>query len=158
MCNQNSEVFRELCEIDHDMPFVKQTPFWFSIGSSCFFMFILLDMWDQQNSNSKRKTHKTCDPSSQPSTSKMQRPSVSLCGPVKRQPTSSPDVSAQIPDRYYLLVDRSGIQTFPKIWVHPHCHNVPSLPALSSSVALDLAEENPPEATVVRSSSQTLRR
>ena len=36
MCNQNSEVFRELCEIDHDMPFVKQTPFWFSIGSSCF--------------------------------------------------------------------------------------------------------------------------
>ena len=59
--NQNSEVFRELCEIDHDMPFVKQTPFWFSIGSSCFFMFILLDMWDQQNSNSKHKTHKTCE-------------------------------------------------------------------------------------------------
>lgn len=120
MCNQNSEVFRELCEIDHDMPFVKQMPFWFSIGSSCFFMFILLDMWDQQNSNSKHKTHKTCDPSSQPSTSKMQRPSVSLCGPVKRQPTSSPDVSAQIPDRYYLFVDLSGIQTFPKIWVHPY--------------------------------------
>ena len=61
MCNQNSELFRELCEIDHDMPFVKQTPFWFSIGSSCFFMFILLDMWDQQNSNSKHETHKTCE-------------------------------------------------------------------------------------------------